>query len=305
VIFGDTRTQQLFESMFLIRKLLKVICRIVIHDTPKIISKFPHRHMLFFIILKHATIPLGVRHMEKAKVLGIAGSPRENGNTAKLIEKALEGAASIGGIEIELYDMGGEEFHHCTGCFSCLKTGICKYKDSFQEFADKYMESDGIIWGSPIYHMSIPGSMKAALDRLGNSIVSYFLRKGEDFPRFNKVCGVLTVGATRYGGQDLVNNFMILSSLVMNGVVVSGDTILGNYIGAAAYTGSPGCVEVYPTVEEQMLHKDVSLKDTEGVTCAINLGKRVAEMTKIVTAGLSAMKDELPPEYFFKWEKLS
>jgi multimeric flavodoxin WrbA len=243
--------------------------------------------------------------MERVKVLGIAGSPRKNGNTTKLIEKALEGAASVRGIKTELYDMGGKEFHHCTGCFSCLKTGICKYKDSFQEFADTYMESDGIIWGSPIYHMSIPASMKAALDRLGNSIVSYFLRKGEDFPRFNKVCGVLTVGATRYGGQDLVNNFMILSSLVMNGVVVSGDTILGNYIGAAAYTGSPGCVELYPTVEEQMLHKDASLKDTEGVTCAINLGKRVAEMTKIVKAGLSAVKDELPPEYFFKWEKLS
>jgi multimeric flavodoxin WrbA len=243
--------------------------------------------------------------MQEAKVLGIAGSPRKKGNTSKLVQKALEGAMSVPGIKTELYDMGGKEFHHCAGCFSCLRTGFCKYKDDFQDFVNKYMESDGIIWGSPIYVMSIPGSMKCVIDRFGNSTVSYFLRKGQDVPRFNKVCGVLTVGATRYGGQDIVNNYMILISLVMNGVVVSGDSILGNYIGAAAYTGAPGCVEAYPTVEEQMLHKDVSLKDTEGVTCAINLGKRVAEMTKIVKAGLLAVKEELPGEYFYNWEKLS
>lgn len=242
--------------------------------------------------------------MQEVKVVGFSGSPRKNGNTAKLVEKALEGAASVPGVKAEFYDMGGKEYHICTGCFSCLRTGVCKYQDDFQDFANKYMEADGVIWGSPIYHMSVSGHLKNALDRLGNSLVSYFLIKKKDFPRFSKVNGVLTVGATRHGGQDFVNNFMILSSLVMNGIVVSGDTILGNYIGAAGYTGEPECVAAYPTLEQQMMRKDVSLKDTEGVNLSINLGKRVAEMTMIVKTGMSALQQELPGEYSFNWEKL-
>jgi hypothetical protein len=36
--------------------------------------------------------------------------------------------------------------------------------------------------------------------------------------------------------------------------------------------------------------------------CAANLGKRVAEMTKIIRAGISVLKEELPEEYFYTRE---
>lgn len=234
--------------------------------------------------------------MQKAKVLGVVGSPRKNANTAKLVKRALEGAMSVPGIETEFYQMAGKKFHCCMGCYHCLETGACVFKDDFQDFVRRYMEADGIIWGSPIYHMSITGLMKNVIDRLGNSTLCNWIKRGADIPRLNKVCGTLTIGATRYGGQDLVNTFMIQSSLLMNGVVVSGDTILGNYIGAAAYTGglSP----------EQLKSKDVVLQDEEGMMCAENLGKRVAEMSKIVKAGIEAVKEELPSEYFYNWEEL-
>jgi hypothetical protein len=81
----------------------------------------------------------------------------------------------------------------------------------------------------------------------------------------------------------------------MNGVAVSGDTMLGSYIGAAANTCG--------ATLERIRSKDAVLEDTEGLMCAENLGKRVAEMTKIVKAGLLAIKDELPGEYFYDWEK--
>jgi hypothetical protein len=83
---------------------------------------------------------------------------------------------------------------------------------------------------------------------------------------------------------------MIQSSLVMNGVVVSGDTVMGNYIGAAANTGELSM--------ERLKSKDGILEDKEALNCAGNLGKRVAEMTRVVKAGLLALKEELPAEYF-------
>jgi len=234
--------------------------------------------------------------MEKAKVLGIVGSPRKNGNTAKLVKKALEGAMSVPGIETEFYEMAGKKFHHCIGCYRCLDTGACRFKDDFQDFVRRYMEADGIIWGAPVYHMSIPASMKCAIDRLGNSTLCNFMKRGLEIPRFNKVCGALTVGYHRYGGEDLTIQFFVNSILVMNGVAVAGDTLLGNYMGAVApHTG--------PAIEA-LRSKDAVLQSEEGIACVTNLGKRVAEMTKIVKTGMSALKDELPSEYFYTWEEL-
>lgn len=132
--------------------------------------------------------------------------------------------------------------------------------------------------------------MKNAIDRMGNSMFCNYAKQGIDFPRFSKVCGTLTVGAHRNGGQECVNLFMIQSSLIMNGVVVSGDTVMGNYIGASANTGE--------VTVESLKSREAVLEDDEGLKCAENLGKRIAEMTKIVKAGLLAVKDELPEEYF-------
>lgn len=242
--------------------------------------------------------------MEKVRILGIVGSPRKNGNTAKLVKKALEGASSVSGVETELYEMAGKEFHHCIGCFHCLTKRGCRFKDDFQDFVKRYLAAHGVIWGAPVYHMGVPGLMKGAIDRLSNALMCTFINRGKDIPRFGKVCGVLTVGGSRYGGQDLVLAFLVNSCLMMNGVVVSGDSVMGNYIGAAAYTGAPGCVEAYPTLKDQVMHKGVSLKDQEGVTCVINLGKRVAETTRVVRAGMLALEKELPSEYFYRWEEL-
>ncbi|HHY95292.1 MAG TPA: flavodoxin family protein [Firmicutes bacterium] len=234
--------------------------------------------------------------MQTVKILGIVGSPRKNGNTAKLVKKALDAAAAVPGVETELYEMAGKDFHHCIACFRCLETGDCVFQDDLQGFVKKYLEADGVIWGAPVYHMAVPASMKAAIDRFGHCVICKYVTMGKEFPRFSKVCGVLTIGATRYGGQDMVMSFLVNSSLLMNGVVVSGDTIMGNYIGASGYTGGASA--------EQMTSKDVVLQDEEGLRCVTNLGKRVAEMTRIVKAGMLALRDELPPEYSYSWGEL-
>jgi multimeric flavodoxin WrbA len=137
------------------------------------------------------------------------------------------------------------------------------------DFIKKYIEADGIIWGAPVYHMSVPASMKALLDRLGNLVLCHYLCQGKIMPRFSKVCGVVTTGGHRYGGQDLVLVFLTGSCLMLNGVVVSGDTLMGSYIGAAARSGNGF----------EAFAKDNVLNDHEGLMCAESVGKRVAEMT--------------------------
>ena len=88
-------------------------------------------------------------------VIGINGSPRKTWNTATLLEKALEGAASQGaetGI-VHLYDL---DFQGCTSCFACKleggkKYGQCAVKDDLTPILDAIAEADALVLGSPIY----------------------------------------------------------------------------------------------------------------------------------------------------------
>ena len=60
------------------------------------------------------------------KVIAINGSPRKKWNTAILLEKALEGAASQGADTelVHLYDL---DFKGCSSCFSCKLKGGKSY----------------------------------------------------------------------------------------------------------------------------------------------------------------------------------
>jgi multimeric flavodoxin WrbA len=177
------------------------------------------------------------------------------------------------------------------------------FKDDFQEFSRRYVEADGFILGAPVFHMSVPASMKAALDRLSNVVICNFKRRGLDIPRFSKVSGAITVGAARYGGQEMVMTFLNNSSLLMNSVVVAPDSNLGGYIGGGCYLGAPS--EEHPESRmDRLRSKDIVLTDEEGLASVFNLGKRVAEMTRIVRAGVAALHEELPSEYFYTWEEL-
>jgi len=99
------------------------------------------------------------------KVIGLCGSPHQNGNTTKLIRKVLEGAQSMG-AEIEFISLGNKKILFCTACYKCLKEGTCVLKDDLNELREKMMKSDGLVIGSPTYNREITGQLKAFYDRL-------------------------------------------------------------------------------------------------------------------------------------------
>lgn len=230
--------------------------------------------------------------MEKVRILGIVGSPRKRGNTAKLMDKAMEEIGDYPWVETDLFEVAGKKIAHCISCYKCMEKLQCIIKDGLYEFHEKFVAADALLWAVPVYHMSVPSVVKALLDRFGNMMIMHHLAQGKDVPRFSKVCGVLTNGASRYGGQDLTLSFLVNSSLVTKGVVVAGDTLVDSYIGAAAWTGQM----------PNPLAEDNILQDEHGIACAQNVAKRVAEMARIVKAGKAALGDEVPSEYSYTWE---
>jgi multimeric flavodoxin WrbA len=121
------------------------------------------------------------------KVLAINGSPRKKWNTATLLEKALEGAASKG-AETELIHLYDLNFKGCTSCFSCkLKGGKsygkCAMNDGLTPVLEKLADADAFILGSPIYFGTVTGEMHSFMERLLFQYLTYTQPPGSLFGR--------------------------------------------------------------------------------------------------------------------------
>lgn len=104
------------------------------------------------------------------KIMAINGSPRKTWNTATLLEKALEGAASRG-AETELIHLYDLDFKGCTSCFACkLKDGksygACAMRDGITPVLEKIAHADAFVLGSPIYFGTVTGEMRSFMERL-------------------------------------------------------------------------------------------------------------------------------------------
>lgn len=141
------------------------------------------------------------------KVLGIVCSPRKNGNTEIMMSRALMGAQSYG-AETELWTTAGKELTSCDACGTCIKReGKCRIKDDIQELYPKVLEADGLIFGSPVYFVSVTAQAKIVIDRLYCLYNHYVLA--------SKVAGILSVsgGSGAEGVRTVFREFIQMSHM--------------------------------------------------------------------------------------------
>jgi multimeric flavodoxin WrbA len=132
------------------------------------------------------------------RVIAINGSPRKKWNTATMLEKALEGAASEGAETeiIHLYDLN---FKGCTSCFACkLKDGKsygkCAMKDELTHVLDKLKDADAVILGSPIYLGNSTGEMRSFMERYIFPYLVYSEKPRSLYPKNIPVGYIYTMG---------------------------------------------------------------------------------------------------------------
>ncbi|HNX24853.1 MAG TPA: flavodoxin family protein [Spirochaetota bacterium] len=111
------------------------------------------------------------------KILAINGSPRKNWNTATLLVKALEGAASAG-AETELVHLYDLNYKGCISCFACktkggTSYGKCAVQDELAAVLKKALDADAILLGSPIYLSAVTGAMRSFMERLMFPNIAY------------------------------------------------------------------------------------------------------------------------------------
>lgn len=99
------------------------------------------------------------------KVLVLSGSPRKHGNTDRLADEFIRGAAEMG-HETRKICLRDQTVHGCLGCGACQRNGgTCIQKDDMPAIYAAIKEADVIVLASPVYFYTWTAQMKTALDR--------------------------------------------------------------------------------------------------------------------------------------------
>ncbi len=150
-------------------------------------------------------------------VLAINGSPQKQGNTARLLEHALE-PLQAAGIWTEILHLADHPLSPCRGCRACgrNRNGMCAISnDALNEIFARMRAADGILLGSPVYFADVTSEMLALLHRTG--MVS---RVNGDLLARKVGAGVVAV---RRGGAihafDTLNHYFLIAQMVVVGSV--------------------------------------------------------------------------------------
>lgn len=131
-------------------------------------------------------------------ILAVYGSPRRRGNTATLLDAAVEGALDAG-AQVEKIVLRDLKISPCLEIYGCKSEGECAIRDDFQEVRDKFLSARGIMLASPIFFYAVSGHTKALMDRFQSLWVKKHwidnIPLGK--PAYTKKGLFISVGATR------------------------------------------------------------------------------------------------------------
>lgn len=119
------------------------------------------------------------------KITVITGSPRKKGNSFAMTESFIKEAEKLGHT-IQRFDAVFMNIGGCHACNTCFKTGkACSFDDDFNVIAPAILDSDAIVYVTPVFWYSIPAQIKGVIDRIYSLVVG-----GKDFA--GKKCGLIT-----------------------------------------------------------------------------------------------------------------
>lgn len=142
------------------------------------------------------------------RIVAIYGSPRREGNTARLLKEAVRGMRETGGTVTEFY-LRDMKISPCMEIYGCKKTGKCVIEDDFHLIADALEESSGIAVASPVFFYTVSAHTKAFMDRCQSFWVrKYWIEKVPFGSRTDRRAGLfISVGATR--GKKLFEGVLL------------------------------------------------------------------------------------------------
>ena len=112
--------------------------------------------------------------MSGNKIIVLAGSPRKDGNTDRLVAAFVKGAEKNN--EVEVFSVHDYKVNTCIGCNSCFSRegNNCFQNDDMQQIYKKLSEADILVIASPVYFYGISSQLKTVIDRLHTPLRNSF-----------------------------------------------------------------------------------------------------------------------------------
>lgn len=99
------------------------------------------------------------------KVTCLYGSPRTEGNSAKIANHFLAEAKSLG-AEVTSFALNRLRYKGCQGCDVCkTKQNECALNDDLKAVLDAVKNTDVLVLATPVYYSDVTSQMKAFIDR--------------------------------------------------------------------------------------------------------------------------------------------
>jgi len=190
----------------------------------------------------------------RIKIIGICCSPRKGKTTAASLQVCLDAAKEVHpAIEVELIELAGMKIDGSLAAGLPLEPGE---RDDFPKLVPKLSDPAvaGIIIATPVYFSSMTSLCKAFLERC---IIFW----QNNLALSGKVAGVLAIGSSRNGGQEITIQ-SVQAVLLCQEMIIVGSGRPAPRIGATVWNDG----------------KDDVTKDEFGMATARKLGRRVAEV---------------------------
>jgi multimeric flavodoxin WrbA len=169
------------------------------------------------------------------RILAINGSPRKDGNTAKLLKEITKDHVDV---DLDHFDLNDLEIKDCQACYSCKKNDACAIKDDMQLLYKKLREADALVLGSPVYFGVETANTRAFIDRL-YALLAFSDGPGKYVPRLKgDKMAISFVSCGNGKGKEVYANikdrqFATWASLGFKNVrtyVIAGATPQGNVL---------------------------------------------------------------------------
>ena len=141
---------------------------------------------------------------EQIHIIGISGSPRAQGNSARLLDAALL-AARAAGARTDVLRLDKLHLMPCDGCESCAEGADCKKNpDDASRLLESLRLADVLILACPVYFFGVPSQFKSLIDRSQPYWWSgeQNRRRGLPRPIRKPAHAIVTAGRNRSGAFD-------------------------------------------------------------------------------------------------------
>lgn len=119
------------------------------------------------------------------------GSPRREGNTRQLADAFVDGVRA-GRTDVRFLYLNDMNIRPCQGCLACSEKGVCRINDDMRDITKYIMESDLVVYATPVYWSGPSAQLKLVMDRS----VAFFDRDLNSRVKGKKAVTLMSCGDT-------------------------------------------------------------------------------------------------------------